>query len=566
MMSGPIAWFKYLLLIAFSVILSACGGGSSSSGGAANNNNNGQNNTQTGFFIDAPVVGITYQASPSGIKDITGAGGSFLFEAGDTITFSVGGISLPSVSARQLITPNSFGTDAATNIGVFLLSLNQQAGGNTSSLSIPSDVSGFANSADSLTFTAPVSDFINALTSLFASAGMNAANVVTEADVEEHFAEQCWAKEVPDCLKGTLKEVERITVDRQELGEKEEFFTETTAISPDGKFIYSAYYHYDTSERSHEEDWDTYTQRSGIYRFAINADGRINKQSQTHILPFENQETIGLALDTDTIYVAIMDDEWGESSATTIHSYAIDTLNEGASKSISCGEGFAPTESVNMIIRPEGMYAGLYCYSYEKNEVQAQVHLAKNGQDFELLVTADGHFGSVFVDDENIYVGVVQNTRECIGEDCQRIDTAKVIRYSQNKTDVIAEEILIAQEIDNSNIQGGYEMYMPHILANITSDSLYIALSGAVYEYDECIEDEQYSHCEKYTPKSKLYKLNMKVGGALDASSRTLLLQLDVEVDGLVMDATSKNLYLGASWKENQNGQDKIGFIHYQIQ
>ncbi len=46
--------------------------------------------TYSGAFIDAPAQGLTYSASPSGLTGTTDASGAFRFQAGDTVTFSLG--------------------------------------------------------------------------------------------------------------------------------------------------------------------------------------------------------------------------------------------------------------------------------------------------------------------------------------------------------------------------------------------------------------------------------------------------------------------------------------------
>lgn len=61
--------------------------------------------TLTGVFLDSPVAGMSYQtASHSGV---TSAEGEFQYSEGEQITFSLGGIHLPSVTAASLLTPSS---------------------------------------------------------------------------------------------------------------------------------------------------------------------------------------------------------------------------------------------------------------------------------------------------------------------------------------------------------------------------------------------------------------------------------------------------------------------------
>jgi len=64
-----------------------------------------------GFFIDSGVEGLTYTASPSGLTGTTDADGRYEYNAGDTITFSIGSIVLGSSAGSEYVTPMSFNPD-----------------------------------------------------------------------------------------------------------------------------------------------------------------------------------------------------------------------------------------------------------------------------------------------------------------------------------------------------------------------------------------------------------------------------------------------------------------------
>ncbi len=88
---------KILLCLAFvcffALLLTGCGGSSSS----------GTPQTASGVFIDAPVEGLSYvSGSHSGV---TGTGGTFTYEVGQPITFSLGGVTLGSATGQPVITP-----------------------------------------------------------------------------------------------------------------------------------------------------------------------------------------------------------------------------------------------------------------------------------------------------------------------------------------------------------------------------------------------------------------------------------------------------------------------------
>ena len=104
----------------------------------------------TGYLIDAPVNGVFYQASPSGLSGTTLNDGSFTYQSGDTINFTVLGVSLSSAAGQSsgtavppngIITPftianetpsaNNSGAPIATAIATFLQTLSNVASGTT---------------------------------------------------------------------------------------------------------------------------------------------------------------------------------------------------------------------------------------------------------------------------------------------------------------------------------------------------------------------------------------------------------------------------------------------------
>ena len=105
-----------IFTVAFAAALAACGGGSSSSTPAPPPKPTGSKGT----FVDEPVVGLTYSATPSGLAGVTDATGTFTYKPGDTVTFSLGvGSSVPAVNigSTKPLTPTS------GNAQVFVLSL-----------------------------------------------------------------------------------------------------------------------------------------------------------------------------------------------------------------------------------------------------------------------------------------------------------------------------------------------------------------------------------------------------------------------------------------------------------
>ena len=77
------------------LLLSSCGGGTSTDGGAPD--------LETGVFLDSPTSGLSYN-SPSS-SGITNTFGEFHYKPNETLTFSIGGITLGSAPGNSIITP-----------------------------------------------------------------------------------------------------------------------------------------------------------------------------------------------------------------------------------------------------------------------------------------------------------------------------------------------------------------------------------------------------------------------------------------------------------------------------
>jgi len=79
--------------------------------GGDSGGDDGPKGDSKGFFIDSGVEGLTYIASPSGLAGTTDADGRYEYNAGDTITFSIGSIELGSSAGSEYVTPMSFNPD-----------------------------------------------------------------------------------------------------------------------------------------------------------------------------------------------------------------------------------------------------------------------------------------------------------------------------------------------------------------------------------------------------------------------------------------------------------------------
>ncbi|MBJ6137061.1 hypothetical protein [Marinobacter litoralis] len=101
-----------LTAVISSIALTGCSGSSSSGGGSSSTPPPAGEN-ETGVFVDSAVAGINYATSPSGQTGQTNNLGEYEYQSGDTVTFSVGGINLPPVTATGRITPADMGGGTA---------------------------------------------------------------------------------------------------------------------------------------------------------------------------------------------------------------------------------------------------------------------------------------------------------------------------------------------------------------------------------------------------------------------------------------------------------------------
>jgi len=109
------------VLLFLTLGLNGCGGG----GGGGSTTPT----TSQGKFIDAPAEGITYTSGST--TGETTADGTFTYETGKTVTFSIGGVILGTASGRSIITPVQLVSGAAdetdstvVNIVQFLLTID----------------------------------------------------------------------------------------------------------------------------------------------------------------------------------------------------------------------------------------------------------------------------------------------------------------------------------------------------------------------------------------------------------------------------------------------------------
>lgn len=177
-----------LLMIAFA--MQGCGGG----GGSSSNNDPEQPQTQTGIFVDSPVINVGYKTETK--EGVTNAQGEYEYLEGETVTFFIGDLEFPPVEATGTVTPLDLAgtTDTADSTVINIIRLLQtldQDGNPDNGITITDAAKAAATQVD---FTLSESDFESAdsVNDLISSGGQNVAvsELIDTADAVAHFEEQ----------------------------------------------------------------------------------------------------------------------------------------------------------------------------------------------------------------------------------------------------------------------------------------------------------------------------------------------------------------------------------------
>lgn len=171
-------------------LATGCGGGGSGSGGDTGGGGNTSPVVLTGKFLDAAVSNMKYTtATQSGTTD---ALGQFKYIANETVTFSVGNVNLPPVTASAVLTPMSLanttdmGNNTVLNILVLLQSLDDD-GDPSNGIRIPAGASAAATASLDFTVSSAAFRANTALTSLVANSGSVTKTPVAVNDALNHF-------------------------------------------------------------------------------------------------------------------------------------------------------------------------------------------------------------------------------------------------------------------------------------------------------------------------------------------------------------------------------------------
>jgi hypothetical protein len=172
-----------ILIVGLCAGLIACGGGSSSS------NDNDSNNTQTGVFLDSPVANIGYRTET--LEGVTNSLGEYDYVEGETVTFFIGDLELPSVTAAGTVTPldlaRSDDTSNSTVVNIIrLLQTLDEDGNPDNGITITETAKSAATQVD---FELSITDFelSSAVTILVANSGSSNVVLIPQNDAKIHF-------------------------------------------------------------------------------------------------------------------------------------------------------------------------------------------------------------------------------------------------------------------------------------------------------------------------------------------------------------------------------------------
>ncbi|MEP1444834.1 MAG: hypothetical protein ABJK37_01795 [Paraglaciecola sp.] len=176
-------------LLPFVYLMFACGSGSSSD---KNQVDAPTNNVETaeGVFIDSPVEGLSYVSGS--VEGVTDVNGTFTYEVGAEITFSVGGIVIGSATGSAMLSPLSLVESAedetdptVVNIAAFLQTLDDDAdpeNGITITAAQQTEATGLTLDFQQSTFDFEFDGEVQNVVSVLTSITLAGARALTSAD------------------------------------------------------------------------------------------------------------------------------------------------------------------------------------------------------------------------------------------------------------------------------------------------------------------------------------------------------------------------------------------------
>jgi hypothetical protein len=157
---------KISAILSMTVALAIAGCGGNSDTGVS---------TATGQFKDSNTSGLTYTSGAQ--TGVTGADGSFTYEAGKSVTFKIGGVTLGTATGKAVVTPidlatnGTSATDEVRNRVRFLMMLDRD-GDVTNGINISSSVQAAATMWSQLDFNVPEANFSTAVSGIQATVNL----------------------------------------------------------------------------------------------------------------------------------------------------------------------------------------------------------------------------------------------------------------------------------------------------------------------------------------------------------------------------------------------------------
>lgn len=184
-----------LLIAGSALLVSACGGGSSStpvgSSGNGGSGGGGADTPNTGVFLDSAVANIGYKTATQ--QGTTNAIGEYSYIDGEMVTFFIGDLELPPVTASGVVTPLEIAqTDDVENAVVVnmirLLQSLDEDGNPENGITITEVAKQNATPVDFSLAKQAFAESI-AVSTLIANSGSPVVTIISEEDALAHFEE-----------------------------------------------------------------------------------------------------------------------------------------------------------------------------------------------------------------------------------------------------------------------------------------------------------------------------------------------------------------------------------------
>ena len=136
---------QFMCALPLVFVLAACSSGGDGGGGGTTP----AASPSVGVFIDSPVQGLGYNATPSGLSGLTNASGQYNYLPGDTVTFNLYGRSIgaavtagPVVTGLSVFNATSIADPRVVNLAQLLLTLGGGIPAGTNPIQVPATAPG----------------------------------------------------------------------------------------------------------------------------------------------------------------------------------------------------------------------------------------------------------------------------------------------------------------------------------------------------------------------------------------------------------------------------------------